>query len=133
MVQRLHDYGLQTVAVRHVEQQEQLAGTGDWLAQFGDCRPTMVLVDSGSGKRFGGTGEAWDWSLLRDMHDSGLLQDWPPIVVAGGLTPDNVADAVRTASPAWVDVSSGVERSPGIKDAAQVRAFVEAAKTAQPD
>ena len=132
MVERLHDQGLQTVAVRHVDQPGQLAGTSDWLRQFGNRRPTLLLVDSGTGKRLGGTGEAWDWAILGEMRDSGSIEDWPPLVLAGGLRPENVADAVRSVSPAWVDVSSGVEQSPGVKDAARVRAFVEAATTAQP-
>ena len=127
-VAQLHDYGLETVAVRYANQPGQLAGTGDWLTRFGDCQPSMVLLDTGGGKQLGGTGRTWDWNIAADMRRSGQMDDWPPIVLAGGLTPDNVADAIRTVRPAWVDVCSGVEQSPGQKDPAKVRAFVQAAK-----
>lgn len=70
----------------------------------------------------GGTGERFDWSLI----PAGLSR---PIVLSGGLAPENVADAVKRVQPWAVDVSSGVEAAPGIKDAARVAAFVERAKS----
>jgi phosphoribosylanthranilate isomerase len=72
-----------------------------------------------------GSGEVADWSLARRAVDRG-----GPVVLAGGLRPDNVADAVRAVRPAGVDVASGVEASPGIKDIDNVRRFVDAAKGA---
>ena len=69
----------------------------------------------------GGTGEAFDWSLV--PHD---LQK--PIILAGGLTPANVADAIARVRPYGVDVSGGVEASKGVKDAEKVRAFVRAVR-----
>jgi phosphoribosylanthranilate isomerase len=74
----------------------------------------------------GGTGLTQDWSRLREV----CARAPRPILLAGGLTPENVADAVRTAHPAGVDVSSGVEAAPGRKDPAKVRAFIGNAKTA---
>ena len=69
----------------------------------------------------GGNGLAFDWQLIAG-------QRWPmPWMLAGGLTPENVAGAVRLTGAAQVDVSSGVERAPGIKDAELIRAFLEAA------
>ena len=67
----------------------------------------------------GGTGEAFDWSLI----PQGLNK---PIILAGGLTPDNVAEAIARVQPYAVDVSGGVEASRGIKDHAKIRAFIEA-------
>ena len=128
-IPRIHELGLQAVAVRRIESQDALAATGDWLDDLGPARPDLLLIDAGGGgQRLGGTGRAWDWPDLRRMHDDGLTVDWPPIVVAGGLTPGNVAQAIRTITPAWVDTSSGVERSPGTKDPAKVAAFVRAAR-----
>ncbi|MFI2810452.1 phosphoribosylanthranilate isomerase [Microbulbifer sp. JSM ZJ756] len=74
----------------------------------------------------GGTGESFDWQ--RVPQDSGQQ-----IVLAGGLTPDNVATAIRTARPQGVDVSGGVESAPGIKDADRVYTFITAARQALND
>ena len=73
---------------------------------------------------YGGSGTCLDWNLLKGV------QAPSPIILAGGLTPQNVADAVRCVRPYAVDVASGVESAPGIKDASAVRAFVAAAKSA---
>jgi phosphoribosylanthranilate isomerase len=74
----------------------------------------------------GGTGLTQDWARLREV----CARAPRPILLAGGLTPENVADAIRTARPAGVDVSSGVEAAPGRKDPDKVRAFIGNAKTA---
>jgi phosphoribosylanthranilate isomerase len=71
----------------------------------------------------GGTGERFDWDLAIQAQRFGR-----PIFLAGGLSPENVSDAVRRVKPYAVDVSSGVEASPGRKDPAKVRAFIQAAK-----
>ncbi len=71
----------------------------------------------------GGTGEAFDWSQVPENPGC-------PIVLAGGLTPDNVAEAIRQVRPWAVDVSGGVEAGKGIKDAARVRAFLAAVRAA---
>jgi phosphoribosylanthranilate isomerase len=92
------------------------------LDQADDYAADAFLVDSAAP----GSGEVFDWSLAEGA---------PPnrrIILAGGLTPANVADAVRVVRPWGVDVSTGVESSPGRKDASKIRAFVEAAKGAEP-
>ena len=83
-----------------------------------------IVLDSHVEGRAGGTGQAFDWTLAAPLarHRN--------VVLAGGLTPENVADAVRAVRPWMVDVSSGVESSPGLKDAARIRAFVEAVRGA---
>jgi len=87
-----------------------------------------VLFDTAVEGKQGGTGQTWDWKLGKAAIE--LLQGHVRVIVAGGLTPVNVADAVRTLHPWGVDVSSGVEREPGKKDHEKVRAFVKAAKGA---
>lgn len=76
-----------------------------------------LLLDAYSPAAHGGTGERFDWSLIPPNLPR-------PMVLAGGLTPANVAEAVRAARPWAVDVSSGVESAPGIKDGSKVAAFV---------
>jgi phosphoribosylanthranilate isomerase len=82
-----------------------------------------LLLDAYSEAVQGGSGESFDWSLI--PRDLAL-----PFVLAGGLTPENVAAAVRRVRPWAVDVSSGVERSKGVKDAARVAAFISEVRNA---
>jgi phosphoribosylanthranilate isomerase len=86
-----------------------------------------ILLDAKPPKhaeRPGGLGVSFDWTLLKAL-DPAL-----PFMLSGGLTPDNVADAVRLLSPFGVDVSSGVETAPGDKDTGLIRAFIAAARSA---
>jgi phosphoribosylanthranilate isomerase len=83
------------------------------------------LLDAFVPGQRGGTGHSFNWSLAVEAVKLGR-----PVFLAGGLTPENVADAVRTVQPYGVDVSSGVEASPGKKDHAKVRQFIHAAKAA---
>ena len=83
------------------------------------------LLDAYSKSGLGGTGEKFNWDLAVEAQKFGK-----PIFLAGGLTPENVADAVKQVRPFAVDVSSGVESAPGKKDAAKVRAFIAAVRAA---
>lgn len=89
--------------------------------------PEALLVDAISAGQYGGTGETVSWAGLVD-HTKWLRG--VPLILAGGLTPENVAEAIRTVRPYGVDVASGVESSPGVKDPEKVRLFVAAAKAA---
>ncbi|TLM76118.1 phosphoribosylanthranilate isomerase [Microbulbifer harenosus] len=91
------------------------------MAGFPDARG--ILLDAYRKGVPGGTGDTFDWQ--RVPRDSGRQ-----IILAGGLTPENVASAVAAAHPQAVDVSGGVEASPGRKDAAKVTAFIRAARAA---
>ncbi len=82
-----------------------------------------MLLDSWEEGLPGGTGRRFDWRLA-----TGRLP--LPLVLAGGLNPDNVGDAIGQLRPAAVDVSSGVESSPGVKDGARIRDFVAAVRAA---
>lgn len=81
----------------------------------------MLLLDTFVGGMVGGSGQTFDWSLARDAAEHGK------IILAGGLTPENVASAMRTAKPFGVDVSSGVETGGG-KDVAKITAFIRNAR-----
>jgi len=84
------------------------------------------LLDAYTPDKPGGTGETFNWDLAREAQGWGR-----PIFLAGGLTPENVGEAVWRAQPYGVDVSSGVETAPGRKDHAKVRAFIQAAKAVE--
>jgi phosphoribosylanthranilate isomerase len=87
-----------------------------------------ILLDSRSDATAGGTGTAFDWGAVRDMVQAMSLV--VPVIVAGGLTPANVSEAMRLFQPFGLDVASGVEARPGKKDPEKVRAFVKAVRDA---
>jgi phosphoribosylanthranilate isomerase len=92
-------------------------------------RPGAVhayLVDSGTSPKPGGTGEAFDWNASAPSID--VIKRLGKVVVAGGLKPSNVANAIDILKPFGVDVSSGVEARPGKKDPDKVRAFIKAVR-----
>ena len=76
------------------------------------------LLDTFSNKQYGGTGETFDWSLLNEQIDT-------PIILSGGLNPDNILDAIDSVNPAAIDVNSGVELSPGKKDHQKINLLFE--------
>ena len=94
------------------------------LAETADA----LLLDARVGGRSGGTGRTLNWGAL--IASVGALNDQADLILAGGLTPENVATAIRTMRPEVVDVSSGVESSPGIKDRSRMEAFAEAVRSA---
>lgn len=85
----------------------------------------MIICDAAVPGVYGGTGQRANWELARRAVASGI-----PIVLAGGLTPDNVAEAVRAVRPFGVDVAGGVEAAPGIKDPDKIAALIRAAREA---
>jgi phosphoribosylanthranilate isomerase len=87
-----------------------------------------ILLDSGSPASRGGTGIPFDWNVALPIVAQ--IKEVLPVIIAGGLNPDNVSDAIRLFEPCGVDVVSGVERAPGKKDPAKLRAFIAAARTA---
>jgi phosphoribosylanthranilate isomerase len=97
----------------------RIDGTVDWNRVAELAERCLPLFDPGAGD-----GRAWGWQALAD-RPAGIR-----FGLAGGLSPDNVAEAVRVVRPAMVDVSSGVESAPGIKDHARIRDFIAAARGA---
>ena len=98
-------------------------GTFLALAEFsGRANVRGFLIDAFSDQAYGGTGQTVDWGLAQEVAQS------MPVVLAGGLTPVNVAEAIARVRPYGVDVSSGVELSPGKKDHRKVKAFIHAAR-----
>ena len=97
------------------------------LEALREYRTDAWLLDAFTPDKQGGTGAKFDWNLAVEANTLGR-----PIFLAGGLTPDNVAEAVRIVRPYGVDVSSGVESSPGKKDHEKIRRFISAARDNQP-
>jgi phosphoribosylanthranilate isomerase len=96
-------------------------------AQAAGRAPDAVIIDADAGAEFGGTGERADWD--RVARERSMLETIP-LILAGGLTPQNIAAAITTVHPTAVDVASGVESSPAKKDHTKLRDFIAAAREA---
>jgi phosphoribosylanthranilate isomerase len=92
-----------------------------------DFHTNRLLLDTAAGQRFGGTGTPFPWSWARDLIVANPAREF---MLAGGLSPENVAEAIGQARPFGVDVASGVEALPGRKDIYRVRDFITAARSA---
>lgn len=106
-----------------------VAKNGDLFLETHGFRPGVisgVLLDSSSAEKRGGTGEKFDWERVQPW--AGIINSISKLIVAGGLRPGNVQEAIHLLHPWGVDVSSGVEREPGKKDHRKVRAFVKAVR-----
>ena len=112
-------FGLMSVKALRVQNADSLAALENYATD-------AFLLDAYSKSGLGGTGEKFNWDLAIEAQKFGK-----PIFLAGGLTPENVADAVKKVRPFAVDVSSGVESAPGKKDAAKVRAFIAAVRACE--
>lgn len=91
-----------------------------------ELNPLALLLDAYHPSKLGGSGETFNWDLAVEAK----ARFGKPIILAGGLTPENVADAVAAVRPYAVDVSSGVEAEPGRKDHAKLKAFIDAVRHA---
>jgi phosphoribosylanthranilate isomerase len=99
----------------------------EWMqSEVGDAHAPVILLDSSSGSQIGGTGRTFDWEQAAPLVE--MMAQETKVVVAGGLNPDNVAEALAILKPWGVDVVSGVEARPGKKDAGKVKAFVAAVR-----
>ena len=99
--------------------------TPDSITNLPSFFTRTVLLDSGNAGEFGGSGRTFPWQIARDfVKRNAHLR----VVLAGGLAPENVAEAIAAVSPFAVDVTSGVESAAGRKDYARLRAFIEAAQ-----
>ena len=100
-----------------VRNAESLRGIDNYLV-------SALLLDAWSGQQYGGAGKSFDWQLAKNLTGS------IPLILAGGLSPDNVAEAIRVVNPYAVDVSSGVEEQPGRKDHKKIIEFIQQVRKA---
>jgi phosphoribosylanthranilate isomerase len=119
-------YPYHLIAAFAVQDANSLVGIRRYLdtCKLVGALPAAVLLDAHVPGEYGGTGQTAPWKLLATFRP-GL-----PVILAGGLTPENVAEAVRIVQPWGVDVASGVEYSPGQKDPDKMRRFIENAREA---
>ena len=96
------------------------------LQNITDYRANAILLDTPAPGVYGGTGETFDWT-----HAQTFINEHPdiPVLLAGGITPENAADAISQVHPAALDVASGAELSPGIKDFGKVKALLACTQT----
>jgi phosphoribosylanthranilate isomerase len=118
--------------VVHIAERASISAIPAQLARA-KFRPQALLLDvASSSGQLGGTGQSFNWNWIADARSAGELEALPPLILAGGLTPDNVVEAIRIVRPYAVDVASGVEVSgkAGVKDPIKLRDFIQAAKSA---
>jgi phosphoribosylanthranilate isomerase len=117
------------IPVLHMTDLDQFEREGEPF-RFDDS-VERILLDSGSAVKGGGTGKCFDWQRAQHILNSYKIADRFRIIVAGGLGPENVGQAIRIFQPFGVDVVSGVEREKGKKDPDKVRAFIAAVRAAE--
>jgi phosphoribosylanthranilate isomerase len=113
LISRLRKENLLVIKVLFINDQPSLNDVSNYDA-------SAFLLECGKGKLPGGNALEWNWESAKDFGNR------YPLIIAGGLTPENVSYAIKVSAPHAVDVSSGVERSPGRKDLAKVAAFMNA-------
>ncbi len=107
-----------------------LEALDDWAEYWEACEKLDInlagcLLDARVDGVYGGSGKTVAWDIVQRDYQ---FQDWPPLILAGGLTPKNIAKAVNVVAPWGVDVASGVESSPAVKDTTKVREFIAQAR-----
>jgi len=113
-------------------QKIHVADNGDLFLETHGFRPgiiTGVLLDSSTAEQRGGTGQSFDWERVQPW--AGVINSISKLIVAGGLHAGNVQEAIHVLHPWGVDVSTGVERAPGKKDPAKIRAFIHAVRATE--
>jgi len=112
---------IKAIRIRAGQQPEQICASLGAGAKMLSSQRHLYLLDSQVEGKYGGTGMTFDWRLARQVAERF------PVIIAGGLTPENVAAVIETVAPWGVDVSSGVEVG-GVKDIVKIRAFIEAVR-----
>ena len=127
---RLRADSLKPIVVEHVLGGQFPDNVQQLLSAAAPNPPAAILLDAHREGLAGGTGTTADWNVIAAARQAGRMSSWPPVILAGGLTPDNVAQAITTVRPWGVDVSSGVESSVCCKDHQRMAAFTAAARRA---
>ncbi len=124
LASRLVDAGLRVIRAMRIDD-ANVSRLAEFVAEYESVPLRALLVDARMAGAYGGTGRTAPWEPLAAAWQC----DWPPLLLAGGLTPENVGTAIQTSACWGVDTAGGVESSPGIKDLSRVSAFVQSART----
>ncbi len=114
---------IKVIRISRTYQPEQVCADLAYGTKILDAQKYISLLDSNAIEKYGGTGQVFDWELAKPVAKQF------PVIVAGGLTPENVTEAIKILAPWGVDVSSGVETK-GVKDMAKVISFIKAVRRA---
>jgi phosphoribosylanthranilate isomerase len=124
---------LKVIKAIRVERQSCESDLASWRGVISSLKLSNLVglvLEPGHTGQPGGSGVANDWETVRQNQERGSFNDLPPIIAAGGLTANTVAEVVRTIRPWAVDVSSGIEETRGVKSARKIQAFVRAVREA---
>ena len=126
IVEQLH---CPVIKAFNVRSEDWAVGVHDWLGRVRSRRRVVaVLLDASAPDRRGGTGQRFNWQWVAEARAAGQLAGLGPLILSGGLDADVVTDAIDLVQPWAVDVSSGVESSPGVKDLRKVEDFIRATR-----
>ncbi len=120
--------GLESVMVQPFGDASAAVSIDEILAGCADAKPEYLLLDAHDERKLGGTGRRANWDAVAGCRQDGCFDRWPTLLLAGGLTPDNVRTAIDQVQPFGVDVCSGVESAPGRKDPSKLREFIAAVR-----
>lgn len=129
-LRRVGHHGLHAIFVEHADDDAFADRIRRFLDACAGDSPAAILLDAAHDRLAGGTGKNTDWQAIRHARLSGKMSGWPPLILAGGLNPNNVLDAIQATRPWMVDVASGVERTCTHKDSGLVQEFIRAVKSA---
>ena len=119
----LIDAGLEVIRALRIDDQN-VSQLAELVGDYRDVPLRAILIDAKVAGVYGGSGQTAPWQAIAAAWQC----DWPPLILAGGLTPANIGEAIGAARPWGVDTAGGVESSPAIKDPAKVRAFIDNAR-----
>lgn len=123
-VAEFQSVGIETIMVQPFGDASAAASIHETLSACGRATPEYLLLDASDKRKLGGTGRLANWDAIVECRQAGCFGRWPTLLLAGGLTPDNVRAAIDQVTPFGVDVSSGVESAPGRKDKSKLRDFI---------
>ncbi len=125
----VEDLSVPCIKAFRVRDENWIGEVRRWLDGVRDRQKiAAVLLDTYNPNLAGGTGVAFNWEWVAEARAGGKLADLPPLVLSGGLDAGNVVEAIRTVRPWMVDVSSGVESEPGVKDLKKAEEFIHAVR-----
>lgn len=124
IITQLRDEQIVSIVVQPVKNDSSVSDLNSWHEQCDPNKPEYILFDAASVSQLGGTGKQVNWDILEAAQKRGDFVHYPPWMLAGGINPENVKEAIRRIAPAGIDVCSGVESVPGKKDKSKIDALI---------